>query len=212
MKTLNYIALLIFGMAMIASPQSVTAQMAKHEPIAKDSLMPNPAKDHFVILTSDTVLGKENQRYWKTIDADIYRFEAQTVQSAGTKTENIFEIRYLVRLGDDIVFQFDHYQPSPYKKVVLPKAFLQQVKLINFDEELPRLNDFGNFLHFDDTLTYGKDLRQVKKLRAASKDKFDIELVSKLKPYQKRIWLIDRRYITADSVTLLEVTAGCIIH
>ena len=209
MKILNYIILLIFGVAMVASPQSTTA---KHEPIAKDSLMPNPANDHFVILTSDTVLGKENQRYWKTIDADIYRCEAQTVQSAGTKTENIFEIRYLVRLGDDIVFQFDHYQPSPYKKVVLPKAFLQKVKLINFEEKLPRLNDFGKFLHFGDTLTYGKDLRQVKKLRAEAKDKFDIELVSKLKPYQKRIWLIDRRYITADSVTLLEVLAGCCIH
>ena len=209
MKTLNYIALLIFGVAMVASPQSTTA---KHEPIAKDSLMPNPANDHFVILTSDTVLGKENQRYWKSIDADIYRFEAQTSQLAGTKKENIFDIRYMVRLGDDLVFMFNHYQPSPYKKVVLPKAFLQQVKLINFDEELPRLNDFGKFLHFGDTLHYGKNLQQVEKLRAASEDKFDIELDSKLKPYQKRIWLIDRRYITADSVTLLEVTAGCIIH
>ena len=209
---MNYIILLILGVVMIASPQSVKAQTAKHEQVAKDSLMPNPAKDHFVILTSDTVLGKENQRYWKTINADIYRFEAQTSQLAGTKEENIFDIRYMVRLGDDLVFMFNHYQPSPYKKVVLPKAFLQQVKLINFDEELPRLNDFGNFLHFGDTLHYGKNLRQVEKLRAASEDKFDIELDSKLKPYQKRIWLIDRRYITADSVTLFEVTAGCIIH
>lgn len=36
-------------------------------------------------------------------------------------------------------------------------------------------------------------------------DKLILILSGKLKPYEKRVWLIDRRYITADSVLLLEV-------
>ena len=36
-------------------------------------------------------------------------------------------------------------------------------------------------------------------------EKMKLVLSGKLEPYKKRVWLIDRRYITADSVLLLEV-------
>lgn len=59
-----------------------------------------------------------------------------------------------------------------------------------------------------DTLVYGEDLKRVREIAPegmSKMEKMKLVLSGKLEPYKKRVWLIDRRYITADSVLLLEV-------
>ena len=177
--------------------------------MSQDSVMPNPKDDFFVILTSDTVLVQDNIKHWKSIDGEIFRFEAQTRQSAGSTENEVYVTDYRFRRGDGFVFLFDHYQPSPYKKVVLPKAFLRNVQLIDLEAKFSSVkNDDAAINRLLDTLSYGKDLGHVKKLCKAAnpQDKLGLQLARELKPYEKRIWLIDRRYMTTDSVTLLEVS------
>lgn len=109
---------------------------------------------------------------------------------------------------------FNHCK-SQHKEIVLPKAFLQQIKFFDLDKDFARYeNDDMEINYLLDKLHYGKDLERVKKLRAAksSQDKLGLQLYEKTKPYEKRVWLIDRRNITTDSVTLLEVLAGRVIH
>lgn len=197
----------VFYLCLFVMNNAIGREAINQTPIVQDSLMPDAKNDHFVILTSDTVLYKEQAKHWwEFVKGKVFRHEALTQQSAGIKTEEIYTIDYIVHRDGKIVFMFDHWQPE-HRKVVLPKAILKEITPIDINEKFPWLGDNESTIKFIDSLWYGRDLGKVEKLRASanSDDKWEIELAPKLKEHEKRIWLIDRRYITADSVTLLEV-------
>ena len=71
-------------------------------------------------------------------------------------------------------------------------------------EQFRNFRDAYNFLC--DTLVYGENLKQVREyLLENARWDTELKLRDKIRPYVKRIWLIDTRYITTDSLTLFQV-------
>ena len=181
------------------------------ELVCKDSLY-NPEKDVFIILTPDTVSRREGD------DEGIFyleRFPRQKNKITGCY-DTIRCLDYMLespaRGIADLLLAYDEYFD---KKLILPKTFLQKVKLLDMNKKFVQFKDFRDAYNFlCDTLLYGENLKRVREYLPENA-RWDTEwkVRDKIGPYMKRIWLIDTRYITTDSLTLLQVSpaksSGC---
>ena len=173
------------------------------ELVCKDSLY-NPEKDVFIILTPDTVSRREGD------DEGIFyleRFPRQKNKITGCY-DTIRCLDYMLESSArgiaDLLLAYDEYFD---KKLVLPKTFLQKVKLLDMNKKFVQFKDFRDAYNFlCDTLLYGENLKRVRE-HLPENARWDTEwkVRDKIGPYMKRIWLIDTRYITTDSLTLLQV-------
>ena len=181
------------------------------ELVSKDSVY-NPEKDVFIILTPDTVSRRDGD------EEGIFCLE----RLSGRKNEitgNYDTIRGLDYMLEspargiaDLLLMYDEYF---HKKLVLPKTFLQKVKLLDMNKKFAQFRNFRDTYNFlCDTLVYGENLKRVRE-HLPENARWDTEwkVRDKIGPYMKRIWLIDTRYITTDSLTLLQVSpaksSGC---
>ena len=173
------------------------------ELMRKDSVY-NPERDVFIILTPDTVSQRNGD------EEGIFYFE----RLSGRKNEitgcydTIRGLDYMLespaRGIADLLLVYDEYFD---KKLVLPKTFLQKVKLLDMNKKIAQFRDFCDAYNFlCDTLVYGENLKRVREY-VLKNARWDTEwkMRDKILPYMKRIWLIDTRYITTDSLTLLQV-------
>ena len=105
----------------------------------------------------------------------------------------------------DLLLMYDEYF---HKKLVLPKTFLQKVKLLDMNKKFTQFRNFRDTYNFlCDTLVYGENLKRVREyLPENASWSTELEMRDKIAPYIKRIWLIDTRYITTDSLILLQVS------
>ena len=208
MKTLNLIILFVaFNSTRLYAQVGIDSTYQPR--ILQDStIMPNPEKDQFMILTSDTVI--------------VYVQNPPTVRERIVCMERIYEndtAKIPVRKRDyKFVPRSRNIWPyflrckkstadtstSPYTKVVLPKAFLQKIKPMDFDGILSRVKNAEEWYKYLDTLNYGEDVKQIEKLRESGASPFEVTMKG-YDYYRKRIWLIDRRYMTADSITLFDM-------
>ncbi len=173
------------------------------ELLHKDSVC-NPEKDVFIILTPDAVSRRDGD------EEGIFYLE----RLSGRKNEitgcydTIRGLDYMLespaRGIADLLLVYDEYFD---KKLVLPKTFLQKVKLLDMNEKFVQFKDFRDAYNFlCDTLLYGENLRRVRECVPEDASYLDIKKArDKIALYMKRIWLIDTRYITTDSLTLLQV-------
>ena len=181
------------------------------ELVCKDSLY-NPEKDVFIILTPDTVSRRDGD------EEGIFCLE----RLSGRKNEitgyydTIRGLDYMLespaRGIADLLLMYDEYF---HNKLVLPKTFLQKVKLLDMNKKFAQFRNFRDTYNFlCDTLVYGENLKRVREyLPENASWSTELEMRDKIAPYIKRIWLIDTRYITTDSLTLLQVSpvksSGC---
>ena len=174
------------------------------ELVCKDSLY-NPEKDVFIILTPDTVSRRDGD------EEGIFCLE----RLSGRKNEitgyydTIRGLDYMLespaRGIADLLLMYDEYF---HKKLVLPKTFLQKVKLLDMNKKFAQFRNFRDTYNFlCDTLVYGENLKRVREyLPENASWSTELEMRDKIAPYIKRIWLIDTRYITTDSLILLQVS------
>lgn len=173
------------------------------ELVCKDSVY-SPEKDVFIILTPDTVLRRVGD------DEGIFcleRFPRQKNEMTGCY-DTIRCLDYMLESPArgivDLLLAYDEYFD---KKLVLHKTFLQKVKLLDMNKKFMQFKDFRDAYNFlCDTLIYGENLKQVREYLPENA-RWDTEwkVRDKIGPYMKRIWLIDTRNITTDSLTLLQV-------
>ena len=75
---------------------------------------------------------------------------------------------------------------------------------MDFDGILSRVKNAEEWYKYLDTLNYGEDVKQIEKLRESGASPFEVTMKG-YDYYRKRIWFIDRRYMTADSITLFDM-------
>lgn len=184
---------------------NVLANFSPLEELSRKDSVYNPEKDVFIILTPDTVSRRDSD------DEGIFCLE----RLSGRKNEitgcydTIRGLDYMLespaRGIADLLLMYDEYF---HKKLILPKTFLQKVKLLDMNKKFEQFRNFRDAYYFlCDTLVYGENLKQVREFLPENA-RWDTELKvrDKIRPYVKRIWLIDIRYITIDSLTLLQVS------
>ena len=173
------------------------------ELMRKDSVY-NPERDVFIILTPDTVSrrnGDEEGIFY------LERLPRQKNEITGCY-DTIRCLDYMLESSArgiaDLLLVYDEYFD---KKLVLPKTFLQKVKLLDMNKKFVQFKDFRDAYNFlCDTLLYGENLKRVREYVPEDASYLDIKKArDKIGPYMKRIWLSDTRYITTDSLTLLQV-------
>ena len=209
MKTLNLIILFVavaFNSTRLYSQVGIDSTYQPR--ILQDStIIPHPEKDQFMILTSDTVMvyvqNPPTVREGIVCRERIYENDTAKIPACERQYEFVYRSRniwpYFLRCKKSKA----DTSASPYTKVVLPKTFLQKIKPMDFDEILSRVKNAEEWYKYLDTLNYGENVKQIEKLRESGASAF--EVLMKGDNYRKRIWLIDRRYITADSITLFDM-------
>ncbi|WP_065219403.1 MULTISPECIES: hypothetical protein [Butyricimonas] len=200
-KSKVYLWLLFTAMSLSVQAERVVEISEKRWSQKDSAVMFNLAKDQFVVLISSGLYQDGEEK-----EGIFYSREFALTPSLDT----IFYQRYrLVSpiLSSDYVF-FLH-EESVAQKLVVPKTLLEKVRPVDMNEKLAQLKEANEVLRFMlDTLVYGEDLKRVREIAPegmSKMEKMKLVLSGKLEPYKKRVWLIDRRYITADSVLLLEV-------
>ena len=200
-KSKVYLWLLFTVMSLSVQAERVVEISEKRWSQKDSAVMFDLAKDQFVVLISSGLYQDGEEK-----EGIFYSREVALTPSLDT----IFYQRY--RLVSPILSS-DHvsflHEESIAQKLVVPKTLLEKVRPVDMNEKLAQLKEVNEVLRFMlDTLVYGEDLKRVREIapeRMSKMEKMKLVLSGKLEPYKKRVWLIDRRYITADSVLLLEV-------
>ena len=205
MKTLNLIILL----AVVASIATrVFAQKSNESNpqsrVQRDSIvMPDPKKDQFAILTSGAVFVNPKPFPSEAITEGIVRVENTYIGDSEIDFYMISVSRGIADIGF-ACYESDSLGHTDVIAVTLPKSFLQEIKLMDLDEKFSRVKNYSEWIECHDSLLFGEDLGRVKKLREGVPYPY-VECAEETIKLKKEIWLIDRRYMTADSITLYKV-------
>lgn len=200
-KMVVYLSLLFTAMSLSVQAERIL-EVSEESSNQKDSVaMLDPAKDLFIILMPDGLYQKGVKK-----EGIFHGKEFALTQSLDTIFYQTYWLVSPVLSSDHVSFQ---HEESVAKKLVVSKALLEKIKPIDMNKKLAQLKDVNAMLCFMlDTLAYGSDLKRVREVMPegiSNMERMKLILSGKLKPYEKRVWLIDRRHITADSVLLLEV-------
>lgn len=165
-----------------------------------DTLALPDVNDVFFLLTSDSV----------AVEEGIFRNEyiAPTLEEGVTVHHIDYELfsksRKIKRHGFYWEQSLQGTQERDCRKLVLPKDFLQKITPVDWDEkfkEFKDVNELRDFLHpmmfiFD---LKKESLQEIQQRHATWKQE------------RKRVWVIDRRYMTEDEMLLLEVKPGYVL-
>ena len=151
----------------------------------KDSVY-DSEKDVFIILTPDTVLQRDGDE------------------------EGIFCLERLSGRKNEITGHYDTIRGLDYMLESSARGIADLLLMYDeyFHKKFTQFRNFRDTYNFlCDTLVYGENLKRVREyLPENASWSTELEMRDKIAPYIKRIWLIDTRYITTDSLILLQVS------
>ena len=156
--------------------------------VKKDCVVMPDLSDTFIILTSDTVLTFDTDAHFP--DEGIYR--AEKPYNASRPRLKFGATYFLESKTRDVHIRFRHYNfnldeirkirmpvaTDTMKIITLPKDFLKRITPVDMDKKFPRIKN--------------------------KKEAHDF--ITNLE--RKRVWIIDRRYLTDSTVTLIETRIG----